>query len=207
MKCFQYVSLALVFIIPFCAFTNEWTKVAEEDGITIYTKQTKGAIMPFKAYGFVGASLEQVLKILRDHKKKHLWSPKLKNVKMHKALSKEEYIFSEYYKTPWPASDREFLLKGKIQKISDGSYLLSGKSIEDNSLKDNSHVQADVKTLNLILTQKAPDLTEINFEFHGDMKGWIPTWLMNLIQKKWPLRFIQGLRKRIKTVNQEVSID
>ena len=37
--------------------------------------------------------------------------------------------------------------------------------------------------------------TDISFEFVGDMNGWIPNWLMALIQKKWPFKFIEGLKE------------
>ena len=64
--------------------------------------------------GVINADVVNVLKVLRDFDHKHLWAPKLKSVKIHQKINENEFIFSEYYKTPWPATDREFLLKGTL---------------------------------------------------------------------------------------------
>ena len=90
-------------------------------------------------------------------------------------------------------------MKGEIVQLSKNKVLLKAHSVDKEEdyrhLKSEKHIQADVKYLNLTLSAVNPNKTKIEFEFHGDMKGWMPLWLMNLIQKKWPLRFIQGLRK------------
>ncbi|MFK8139316.1 MAG: START domain-containing protein [Bdellovibrionales bacterium] len=177
---------------------SEWTEVLYEDDITVFNKKTEGAILPFKAKGIVAADIETVLSILMDHKLKPQWAPKLKSVKIHKMLSEDEAIFSEYYKTPWPAIDREFLLKGSLVKLSQTKYHLLAKSYKDDSLKEKSHIQANVKVVSIIVDRISPTETMLEFEFHGDMKGWMPVWLMNIIQKKWPLRFIQGLRAQVR---------
>lgn len=173
---------------------SDWNYLATEDGISIYTKEAKDSIMPFKASGLIEANIYDVLRVLKDFSNKNKWSPKLKTVTTHQKINNNHYIFSEYYQTPWPAIDREFLLEGKLKKVSEKEYHILARSV-DNDFKDKSHIQANVEYLNLIISKIGENQTSIEFEFHGDMKGWMPVWLMNLIQKKWPLRFIQGLRK------------
>lgn len=180
--------------------TSNWKKIGSEDQITIYAKKAKNGILPFKAIGNIEAEINEVLLILTNHRQKNLWAPKLEKVSMHSEFPQtNEYIFSEYYKTPWPATDREFLLKGKIIRESNDVISLKAFSVEDNleysSFKSPNHIQAKVNYLNLKLIRLSSNETQIQFEFHGDMKGWMPNWLTNLIQKKWPLRFIQGLRE------------
>lgn len=193
----KYLILASILLISFTsqASVHKWKKIAEEDNIQVFSRKSDNSLLPFKAEGMIEANVDDILAALKNHKTKNKWSPKLKNVKLHKQLAEDEYVFSEYYKTPWPASDREFLLKGSIKEISPNKYQLKAKSINDNKLKDDSHVQANVKVINVIIEKVSENKTKLEFEFHGDMKGWMPIWLMNIIQKKWPLRFIQGLRK------------
>ena len=109
-------------------------------------------------------------------------------------------IFSEFYKTPWPATDREFLLKGSVVYLNKNKVIFSASSIDDPELFNDEYIQAEVKTLEITLEKSNEQQTKITFTFLGDMKGWMPTWLMNLIQKKWPLRFIQSLRERVLIV-------
>lgn len=171
----------------------EWKQIANEDGISIYSRPSESGIIPFKAKGVLNHNIENILAALQDDKNKAKWSPKLKSVRIHEKLNNNQFIFSEYYKTPWPAYDREFLLLGSIEKVSNSHYILSAKSVVSEELSDEDHVQVDVKYLNIVLKSNTDSSTTIYFEFFGDMKGFMPTWLMNLIQKKWPMRFIVGL--------------
>jgi hypothetical protein len=177
----------------------KWSEVAREDNIKVFARESSDSTIPFKAEGLINANIDRVIEVLRNHQAKNSWAPKLKSVKIHKKLSSNEFIFSEYYKTPWPAYDREFLLRGSINKVSDDLYELKAKSINDKDLSDNGHVQADVKKINIVIKRISTTQTKLTFEFHGDMQGWMPIWLMNIIQKKWPLRFIQGLRNKTLT--------
>jgi hypothetical protein len=188
------LALSFISLTTLASEESSWTKILEENDITIYSQRAENSILPFKATGIINNNIEETLKKLMDYKNKPKWSPKLKSVKLHKQLNRDEFIFSEYYSTPWPASDREFLLKGTIRRISSDTVTLKAKSILNEKLEDSGHIQADVKYINIILNKVSTNKTQIQFEFHGDMKGWMPVWLMNLIQKKWPLRFIQGLQ-------------
>ena len=111
---------------------NAWNQIGNEDNITIFSKSASDGVLPFKAIGTINRNINTVLSVLKNHQKKHEWAPKLDKVTLHKQLSKTDYIFSEYYKTPWPASDREFLLQGKIKKIDANNYLLLAHSIDKN---------------------------------------------------------------------------
>ena len=182
-----------------------WDMVLQEDGITIFAKNDAPGVMPFKADGIIDANIDKIIEIIQDYRNKHLWSPKLKRVELHEALDDNTFVFSEFYKTPWPAVDREFLLKGKIFRVSPSRVNIMANSLNDTELHNTDYIQAEVKALNLTLEKISENKTKITFEFYGDMKGWMPTWLMNLIQKKWPFRFIQALRKRIVEIEKMKS--
>ncbi|MFT6632087.1 MAG: hypothetical protein ACJAS4_002049 [Bacteriovoracaceae bacterium] len=207
---FIAISLSLISLTTL-AETNSWQKLASEDNINIFSKKALNGVLPFKAEGKIDANIEVLLNILKDHKNKNQWAPKLDTVKMHEQKGKNKFIFSEYYKTPWPASDREFLLSGTIERPTKSSVILRAHSIDQEKgfthFKSHNHVQADVQYINVILKKISANQTSIKFEFHGDMKGWMPLWLMNLIQKKWPLRFIQGLRKYSAEQRRAISFN
>ncbi len=202
------IKYIFIFCITFSfqAFSKNWQLLTTEKEIQVFSlkdETSKSGVIPFKAVGNISAPLTEVINLLKDEKLKPKWSPKLKEVKIHKKISENEYIFSEYYKTPWPAFDREFLLYGQIKRINKDQVLFHAESIRkgDKNFKiyfNDDHIQADVKYINVTLTRIDNFSTQIDFEFHGDMKGWMPVWLMNLIQKKWPLRFIDGMRKQLE---------
>lgn len=195
MKNIIFTIVTFILLFSLSTHANEWKLISTQDNINIYSTSSKNGVIPFKASSTLDIPLNEVLDILTDYKSKNKWAPKLDYVKMHKKLGENTFIFSEYYKTPWPATDREFLLKGSVIQTSSRSYELRAHSIKDPLLRSEDHIQADVKFINLKLKSISEYKTSIHFEFHGDMKGWMPLWLMNLIQKKWPMRFIQGLKK------------
>jgi len=95
-----YLLTALVFLSISSTFAYDWSQVAEEDGIMVYTKRSTPGVLPFKAEGLIQANIIDVLNVLRDYKKKNLWSPKLKAVKVHRFLKGEEYIFLNIIELP-----------------------------------------------------------------------------------------------------------
>ncbi len=190
--------LVLVFFLSFSLSSMakiNWKPIHAENNINIYTKVAKEGILPFRATGIINAPLEKVLKTLMDLDNKNKWSPKLKNINIHKQINPNHLIISEYYKTPWPATDREFLLEGIKEKISAKKYIIKAKSFNAKEYASSEHIQADVKYLDVTIEEISKNRTSIDFRFHGDLKGWMPIWLTNLIQKKWPLRFIESLNK------------
>ena len=197
----KLVILSLIAILSSNIYAKKikWESFHKEDGIELFrAKEQKDGIIPFKAIAIIDRSQKDILKVLMDVDRKPEWSPKLKDVKLHKRVSPITYIFSEYYKTPWPFSDREFLLEGQVVFPEPGLVTLFAKSKNESGFEDDDHIQCDVSFLNLNLYDRGPNKTAVSFSFHGDMKGWMPVWLINIIQKKWPMRFIQGLRKTLE---------
>jgi len=196
--------LSLAFLVlgsqnSFSAQTK-WKPLFEKDGVKVFKGKLKGeAVIPFKALAVISGPLEEVVSVLLDFQKKHLWSPKLKSVKTHFKTNEFQSTFSEYYQTPWPASDREFLLEAKMEIKSPHVVKLFAHSSSQQKLADPDHVLAQVNNLDLVLTRLTANKTAIEFTFMGDLKGWIPVWITNLIQRKWPYKFIKGLDKRIKS--------
>ncbi len=197
-------NIILVFSL-FISLSNyasiKWEKIHTENNIDIYSRSSKSGVLPFRATGKISAPIQTVLNTLMDLQNKNKWSPKLKQIKIHEVINNQEMIISEYYKTPWPATDREFLLKGKMEKISNNKYIIKAHSINNAKYASKSHIQSEVEYLDVTLEDLGNNTTSIDFKFHGDFKGWMPIWLTNLIQKKWPLRFIQSLNQYIVSQN------
>ena len=176
---------------------GNWKVSKVENGITLYVKDAINGLIPFKARANLKLPIDQVAKVLMDFDHKHKWSPKLKSVKVHEQINEHQVLFSEYYKTPWPSMDREFLMHGRVEGVGSSEVTFSARSVSKESLitkyASDKHIQAEVFSLHLTLTKLGESATSIAFEFRGDLKGWMPKWLTNLIQERWPKLFIEGL--------------
>lgn len=188
---------SIIFILFFIMNNSySWDLVSESDGVRIYSKSAEKGVLPFKAVGIIKGNINVAYNALVDYKRKNEWAPKLKEVRVHEKLDDQEYLFSEFYKTPWPTSDREFLLAGRVFK-KNHSYYFTAKSIKEEKLADEDHVQVYVEKLEVVLTKVNDNETAISFEFRGDFNGWLPGWLKTIIQKNWPKSFIKSFNKRV----------
>lgn len=196
---FLRITLLLFTLWPDLSQSQTWEQILSQDGIDLFRAQkVESGIIPFKAIALVDGSLDDYLKLLLDSRGRVEWAPKLDKIVIHEVLGPNHLIYSEFYRTPWPATDRQFLLEGRVIFKGPGHVILQGKNSTRTEFKSPDHILCDVRFLNFELIQKEGGKTKLSFSFLGDMKGWMPNWLINLIQRKWPMRFIQSIRLQVK---------
>lgn len=178
-------------------FSENWELLVEKQGIKVFgAKETEDGLIPFRTQAVLNFPFERVLTVLLDADRKPEWSPQLKSTTVHKKLSPTQYILSEYYNTPWPATDREFLMLGELYPEKDKFTLIANTHL-DPRLADKNHIQVDIRKLVVTIERIGESKTAFEFIFLGDMKGWMPSWLINLIQKQWPFKFVNRLNKQL----------
>lgn len=188
--------IILVFLTTLNTFGQNWKFVKTYEGVKLFSlEQKENGLIPFKAIYQSDIHYKEFVKLLFDHSNKKNWAPKLKNLKLHSTKEKS-FVFSEYYQTPWPFYDREFLLVGQVYR-ENGKVFFEAHNAKNKELAHRDHVLADVKEL-LVELEPINGKTKITFTFKGFMGGFIPKFVSNIIQKKWPVRFIQAMVKEIK---------
>ena len=178
--------------------TDKWVQIDTVEGVTLFRfLEESDDLLPFKAIAKLNIPYQKIVMALVDAEHKNTWAPKLKSITVHKELSTNRFEYSEYYTTPWPFDDREFLLMGTVEYQND-RILFTAINSTNKHLADQDHLLANAKILEVALVPLSPDTTQVEFTFSGDLGGWIPTFVKNIIQKKWPIRFIQALQTHIK---------
>ena len=181
----------------------DWEFISDEQGVELYGATTKlDGQLPFKAVTEIKAPYQQIVMALMDYEQKPSWAPKLKSTKFHFQNSENQFAYSEYYETPWPFYDREFLLDGTIV-YGDNSVILEASNLTQTSFAADNHVQVDVAILRLEISPVSEGSSRVTFTFSGNMGGWIPNFVKNLIQRKWPILFLQALENHL--VNEQVE--
>ena len=181
----------------------EWEFISDEQGVELYgaTQKIDGQL-PFKAITEIQAPYQQIIMALMDHEQKPSWAPKLKSTKFHFQNEDNHFAYSEYYETPWPFYDREFLLDGTIE-YRDNSVIFEASNLTKKSLRADNHVLVDIAVLTVEVTPVSSDSSKIIFTFSGNMGGWIPNFVKNIIQRKWPILFLQALENHL--LNEEIE--
>lgn len=188
-------------LLPPVVYGSRWGYLNTYDGVDLYQAlQAAEGSLPFRASADLDVPYQQVVMALVDVERKKLWAPKLKSIAIHAQLSHNEFEYSEYYTTPWPFKDREFLLLGTIRYQPD-QVLFAAVDSKNQRYAREDHVKANIEILEFAVIPLAEQKTRVQFTFSGDLGGWIPDFVKSIIQKKWPVRFIQSLRHRIETEN------
>ncbi|WP_316347546.1 START domain-containing protein [Desulfuromonas acetoxidans] len=196
---FLFGALVLLVLMPsVCLAAGEpqplWIYESTDAGVALYHQQDAAeGLLPFKAVAELDSASEQIVLALLEAEQKPLWAPKLKGTTVHATVAPNRFQYSEYYTTPWPFKDREFLLLGTITRQGE-TIVFSAVDAPDRHYRDDRHVQANIHELTFAVIPLATNRTRVEFTFSGDLGGWIPDFVQEIIQKRWPVRFIQALQ-------------
>ena len=172
---------------------QQWQRFLQEDQFTVYKgREDKSRSLPFKAEGNLRAPLRSLVMAIFDYSNKKRWAPRLVRVDLLKRVSDKEFIFTEEYRAPWPAYHRLFHLHGAVSSPKEGIFIFAAKNAQPTK-SEPCCITSNVKKIEIKLEKIKTNLTKVTFTFHGHFGGWIPSWLSNLILRKWPLKFLKGL--------------
>jgi hypothetical protein len=184
---------------------EKWEYLATYEGVDLFRHSIEtDHLLPFRAEAVLEVPYDRIVMALIDTERKNRWAPKLKSTTIHSQISSNCFVYSEYYTTPWPFEDREFLLKGRVIYLND-RIVFQAENAENKMFADTGHLCADIKQLEFAIIPLAENKTRVSFTFSGDIGGWIPSYVKTIIQKKWPVRFIQSLNAYIAETDSIVS--
>ena len=193
------LTIGLFIAVLFCGpvWAGEWEKMEEDTGITSFRKEIEGS--PFKAFrgeALVDAPIEKVLWVLADNRYRPRWVDRLEVSKTLEKKGDYEYVVFQYFGLPWPVADREYVYRGRA--FSKGSeVILEMASTQHPKAPKAKGVRGTLKQSRYVLVPKGPNQTHVTVEILTDPRGMLPSWLVNLIQKSWPIKTPKGIRKMV----------
>lgn len=191
------ITVLIFFVIKTSlAVDLNWKADGDYEGVKIYTSENyaKNGLLPFKGVLEYNLPAEKVVIAVMDPSKKHFWAEKLKSVQMHKIIRPGHFLYSEFYRAPWPLTDRQFLVEGKVWREGKKT-IFKGVSVDNKKYFNKDHIVAHMKALQLEVIPVSENRTRLELSFICDPKGYIPNWVVNMVQRKWPATFLQQLVK------------
>lgn len=196
-----YLFLHLIVIHAALASSSEseWELVKDENGIEVFIYETADSdIVKAKTQIIVKASLAQVKATLDDIGHRQEWIPFLKISKALSEYKNNKRIEYSHFSAPWPASDRDFVYQIELINDSENKHVYKMFSIEsDLKPNDNSYIRADLFESSYTLESLDSETTAVELIFHADPKGWLPNWIINIIQRVLPFKILRNLRSRL----------
>ncbi|SMF59594.1 START domain-containing protein [Pseudobacteriovorax antillogorgiicola] len=203
-------TLTTLSLLTFPAFGKGWEKVDRDDGVDVFRKEIPGSsLVAFKGVKVMNQPITKVSQVLLDKNGKS----RLEWVDMvidFKFLEQGKYKAIAYssYKVPWPLLNRDYVTQFdlKIDNIAN-QVIVSLKSVEHPDAPETIGVRANLIDSRYVLTPLPNGKTRVSVEIQTDPMGYIPSWLVNLIQKSWPSKTLNAMEKqaaKAKTPHNEI---
>ncbi len=178
-----------------------WRVANKRNGITVFkADEHESGLVPIKVETILPFPPSRVLSVIADTERKQEWVPDLMVVKTVKKLDEYDKIEYSVYDSPWPFSDRSFLVHIKsIAHVKEKKLVIKLNSIELPEVpKNKNYVRGFTYNGDVILKNDGKGNSYFQVLFLTDFKGSIPKWIVNMVQLGWPKKMIKSLTKQIE---------
>lgn len=186
----------------------KWIKIKDENGIQVYSIAMQDtAIVKARAVAIINAPLKNIQQLVDNLKQRPQWVPYLKYSKIIEKISPTEHIEYSLFSAPWPASNRDFVYRvQRLQQPLDDQLQLSFRmhSIDHQAMPlQPGLIRGEIFSSEYRLTQISAGQTRVELIYHADPRGWLPDWIVNIIQRAFPFRMMQKLKQQLETTAGE----
>lgn len=176
-----------------------WEAMGIKAGVEVERKTMPDSpLFAFRGEGEFDVPIGKLVTVLKTPELAVEWVDLMTEHSVIRSLGKNKNLIYESYGLPWPISDRDYVMQEEY--IFDDSarvFTIEYTSVEDGAKPHQAeHVRATVYRTFWRLTMVDAGRTKIEIEVFTDPKGSLPAWLINLIQKDWPWKTIDGLVRR-----------
>ncbi len=197
-----YMKKFLFIIFAFISFVSigqeKWELEKDSKGIKVYTRPVKGSnVKEFKAYTYINASPERLLKIINDANDFKDWIDKVDYSKLLRHPDPNIYIVYIQLGMPIGVTDRDMVLKNVIKKLKDGGYKIEVTSVNNKYPEQEDFVRIK-KAYGYWLLKSEKRKTKVIYQFYSDPAGNLPTWIVNMFLVDGPYNTLEALRKKFE---------
>ena len=211
MKHFNFTVALIITLVAtpysdYCSAGNtsdDWKEVKNQDGISVYTKKRLGSsIVIAKGLVTIDASPEAIVRVLDDNAGHVKWIPYLLESRQLEAITDKERLEYNLFDAPWPASNRDFVFHVTAYPGEQHDSIVFKMKSESNPLmpEQDGIIRGALLESTFRLNKLEPNKTQVELLFQADPKGWIPLWVVNIVQRAWPFKVLKGLRERVASL-------
>jgi len=181
---------------------NKWEPVGVFDGVTVSRMEIPGRpLFAFRGEIVAPIHIGTLMATFVDGSERKNW---VDRYAMHEQLEKTEEWSETYwirFGLPFPISDRDYVLRFEAERDAQNRRVTSiVKSVESSKKGPQDCCLRAVVENTFYQFEAIPgrEKTRLIVEVRTDPKGLLPSWLVNLIQKKWPSKTLSGLVRASK---------
>ena len=204
------VFFILIFALSACKTTSgtKWIEINQEplddnekSEFTIIVEKKNSPedeVNTYRGTTTMPMSIERIAYVLDDTESKTEWVSRLKQEnRLEGNPFSYRSIAYQHYNLSWPVSDRDYVIESKWSVMKDKklpTVILSIKSIVRDSVPEiEGRVRGQLYRLVYKLEKLESNQTRVTVEIMVNPKGLLPNFMINLIQKDWPITTLRQL--------------
>lgn len=189
--------LTLALALP--AAAADWQEIYTEDEVVVSKMDVEGSrFVAFKGDTVYDAPLSKVLYVLLDNEHRTEWVGRLYTNHIVEQTTPFDYVLYQAFELPAIFANRDYVYHGVATRDADsGVVKLKMSSVEHPDAPETVGVRATLVNSQYVLTPVSDDKTRVEVEIMTDPQGRMPAWLVNMIQRSWPLDTLNGVRRQL----------
>jgi hypothetical protein len=184
----------------------DWEQLLEDDGITVYSRETPGSSLPtFRGETMINGSLLDILAVFQDVPHHTSWMYACLESTIVKRHSEVEALVYNKIDVPWPLNDRDVVLHAKLTYDLDEREAWNRFRSVETPLKSPAPDVVRVPRLEGFFHMVAitPEMTAIVYQVESHPGGMIPDWLAAIASRRLPLNTLSLLRERVAVTRRK----
>lgn len=176
--------------------TTDWEPLGIVDCVIGSQKYALQGSQFVKGVGVVNGSCEEILSLIFNINSRKQWIPMLTEIQILKEFSLNFKIIHEYYKLPWPVSDRDFVFAMKSIERREG-YLILLQDVDYGISEAENIIRGSIICGGYHLRRLDSENTQVLMMYSTDPKGLIPELVITELNKK-AFTTINNIREALK---------
>jgi hypothetical protein len=204
-KNYQFKTVISICGLLLFSFTNidisraqsDWELRKNENGILVYTKDIPGSdFKEIKTTTNFKASLSSLVGLLTDMSSHTLWIYKCKQSKLIKTVSSSELYYYMETAVPWPASNRDGVIRFKFSQDSETKVVtVTSQNIPDILPEIDGIVRVPKAKAQWTFTPKSDGTVDAEYQLNVDPGGSVPAWIINMFVVDGPYESLTNMKK------------
>jgi len=201
-KTMLLLTVALLLVLNYSVVSaSEWQPEIKKNGIDAYSRVIEGTdILEIRAITVVDARMEVIAEVLRDIPANVDWRPKCAECRLLERHNRNSMTTYTRIDLPWPVSDRDVVIKADTSiNLNTGRVVVSLGSVDHHKAPPpNSNVRITEFFSQYYLEYINREQTGIIFTTRVNPAGRIPTFLVNMFNKRFAYEEMLGLTQMVK---------
>jgi hypothetical protein len=213
MKTLSKIFSIIGFLIPLLAVheqamaQNDCVLKKDQDKIKVYScKVEDSKFKTVRAEFELNASIDEYLAIVTDVGNYKEWHYRVVNPRLLNKISDTELIYYTQVSAPWPVSNRDLILRQKLERnTSTKALTVTLESMADYLPTTKNVVRVPASYSKMTLTPIGNSKLKVEYFIEVDPGGQMPAWVVNLVSTQAPYETFKNLMDRLEKLKKNTT--